>query len=186
MRTVKVNLKGVAPIAFSKHYEVAKLEKESPADYEERTWRNRCHTDKEGQLVIPAMMFKNMMRDVGAFLSEKIPGKRNQTYAKHFKSGILVVDSAPLRISKDDVQYERLFVPSDGVAGSGKRVWKNFPLVHNWEVIFTCFVLDETITQAVFEHHCVEAGRYIGMGFFRPARGGVKGRFEVTKFEWLK
>src|SRR5215475_8762304 len=123
MRTVKVTIKGVSPIAFSRHYEVAKLEKEQPSDYEERTWRNRAHTDKEGQVVISAMMFKNMLYDTAKFLGEKIPGKGSKTYTKHFESGILVVDHAPLGLSVNDLEYERLFVPSDGIRGSGKRVW---------------------------------------------------------------
>lgn len=186
MRTVKVKIRGVSPVAFSKHYEVDKLEKESPADYEVRTWRNRAHTDKEGQVVITPMMLKNTLNDVAKFLAEKIPGKGNATYTKHFVSGILVVDHAPLGIAINDVQFEKIFVPYDGVAGSGKRVWKYFPVVHNWETEFTVYILDETITREVFERYIVEAGKFVGIGFFRPARRGTKGRFEVLKCEWVK
>jgi|SRR5215469_1951852 len=186
MRTIKITVEGVSALGFSKHYEVPKLEKESPADYEERTWRNRLHTDKEGQVIITAMMWKNMLRDVGQFLSEKIPSKNNATYTKHFKSGILVTEHSPLGIAANDVQFERLFVPSDGVTGSGKRVWKNFPILHQWKAEFVAYILDETITREVFERHVEQAGKFIGIGFFRPARGGVKGRFKVLKFEWIK
>lgn len=186
MRTVQVKVKGVAPLGFSRHYEVPKLEKESPADYEERTWRNRLHVDKEGQVVIPPMMWKNMLRDVGAFLSEKISGKGNETFKKHFLSGLLVIDPSPLGVAAKDVSSERLFVPSNGISGGGKRVWKNFPVLHQWDAQFTVYILDQTITEKVFERHVIEAGKYIGIGFFRPARGGIKGRFEVVSFKWSK
>ena len=186
MRTVKITIKGVSPIAFSKHYEVPKLPKELPGDYEERTWRNRTHTDKEGQVMVTAMMLKNMLFDVAKFLGEKIPGKGSKTYTKHFESGILVVDAAPLGVSVKDIEHEKLFVPSDGIRGSGKRVWKYFPVIHNWEAVFTVFILDETITKDVFERYLQEAGKFIGLGFFRPARGGTKGRFTVAKIEWTK
>jgi hypothetical protein len=186
MKTVKLSIEGTAPIAFSRHYEVPKFEKESAGAYEERTWRNRAHSDKEGQAVISAMMFKNMLGDVGEFLGEKIPGKGNKTYKKHFRSGVLVVDPAPLGIAVKDLASERLFVPSDGISGSGKRVWKNFPVVHQWKASFTVYVLDDTITSEVFERHVIEAGKFIGLGFFRPGRGGIKGRFQVTKFDWNK
>jgi hypothetical protein len=186
MRTVKVKIKGVSPIAFSKHYEVPRLEKESDKDYENRTWRNRAHIDKEGQMLIGPMMFKNMLFDVAKFLAEKIKGKGNQTWTKHFESGILVVDPAPLGINVDEVSDEYLFVPVNGMRGSGRRVWKHFPVIHNWEAEFTVFILDETITKEVFEHHVEEAGKFIGLGFFRPGRGGTKGRFSVSKFDWIK
>jgi len=186
MRTVTVKVKGVSALGFSKHYELAKLEKESSADYEERTWRNRIHTDKEGQAVVSPMQWKNMLRDVGAFLSEQIPGKGKSTFKKHFLSGVLVVDPSPLGIAAKDVSCERLFVPSDGITGSGKRVWKNFPVIPVWAAEFTAFILDETITKEVFERHVEQAGKFIGIGFFRPARGGVKGRFEIASFKWSK
>jgi hypothetical protein len=186
MRTVKVKIKGVSPIAFSKHYEVPRLEKESDEDYEDRTWRNRAHVDKEGQVVINPTMFKNMLYDVAKFLSETIKGKGKQTWTKHFESGILVVDPAPLGIKVTDISDEYLFVPSGGIRGSGRRVWKHFPVIHNWEAQFTVFILDDTITEPIFERYVHEAGKFIGLGFFRPGRGGTKGRFSVTKFEWIK
>jgi hypothetical protein len=186
MRQVKVKVRGLSPLGFSKHYEVPKLEKESPDAYELRTWRNRLHTDKEGQVVISAMHWKNMLRDVGKFLGEKVPGKKGGTFTKHFLSGILVVDPSPLGIAAADVPFERIFVPADGVTGSGKRVWKNFPVIHDWATEVVIYILDDTITQSVFERHMVQAGQFIGIGFFRPARGGNKGRFEVLEFKWNK
>jgi hypothetical protein len=185
MKQVKVTIEGVAPLGFSKHYEVPKLSKESHNDFEERTWRNRAHTDKEGQIIIPAIFWKNCLRDVGSFLGQKIPGRQNEKYTKHFLSGILVTDPCPLGIHINDVEFEKLFVPSDGKTGGGKRVWKHFPVVHQWSATPLIYILDDTITIPVFEHHFREAGRYIGIGFWRPARGGIKGRFEILKFEWL-
>jgi hypothetical protein len=132
------------------------------------------------------MMFKNMLSDTAKFLGEKIPGKGSKTYTKHFESGILVIDPAALGIHVNELEHEKLFVPSDGIPGSGKRVWKYFPVVHNWEAEFTVFILDETITKSVFERYVEEAGKFIGIGFFRPARRGTKGRFSVVKTEWVK
>lgn len=186
MKTVKVSVEGVSPIAFSKQYEVSKLEKESAADYEKRTWRNRVHVTKEGEVIITAMMWKNMLAEIGKHLGEKIPGKGNKTYTKYFESGILVGDPSPLGVHRDDVDGEWLFVPSDGVKGSGKRVWKCFPIIHNWTADALIYVLDETITKEIFERYMREAGKFIGVGFFRPGRGGDKGRFNVIKFEWVK
>ena len=184
MRIVKITVEGVAPLGFSRHYEVEKKPKEGADAYENRTWRNKLHVDKEGQAVIPATMWKNMLRDIGAFLNEKIPGKGQQTYKKHFLSGVLVIEPSPLGIAAQAVQSVKLFVPSNGIAGSGKRVWKYFPTIPQWKAVVVVHILDNTLTPPVFEKHFEEAGRYIGIGFYRPARGGTNGRFEVKKFEW--
>jgi hypothetical protein len=186
MKQVRIKVHGISPLGYSRHYEVPRLEKESHDAYEWRTWRNRLHVDKEGQCVISPMQWKNMLRDVGKFLGERIPGKGKSSYSKHFLSGILVVDPSPLGIAADEVPYERIFVPADGIRGSGKRVWKNFPVIHEWTTEAVVFILDETITPPVFEHHFRQAGQFIGLGFFRPANGGIKGRFEVLEFKWTR
>jgi hypothetical protein len=174
----------VASLYFGRHYEVEKLPKESADHYEQRTWRNKLHVTKEGQCVVPAMAWKNGLRAIGAFLGEQIPGKGKATYAKHFTSGILVTDDSPLGLAAEDVQSMKHFVPADGKTGGSKRVWKYFPCIPQWETKVKVHILDDTITRPVFEHHFVELGRYMGIGTFRPQRGGVNGRFEVIKFIW--
>lgn len=61
MKTVKAHLESVSPYSQSKHYLVPKLEREIAADYEERTWRNRMHVDKDGHVMIPPMGLKNTL-----------------------------------------------------------------------------------------------------------------------------
>src|SRR5215467_9643981 len=116
------HLKSLSPISFSKHYELEKLDKESANDYEKRTWRERCHYDKDGVVFIPPMAFKWAIADDGKFLGEKIAGRRGATFTKHFESGVLVLDGLSLGVKKDDIECEQLFVSSDGKHGSGSRV----------------------------------------------------------------
>jgi hypothetical protein len=85
MRIVRISVEGVSPLTFGKHYEVPKLSKEAADHYEERTWREKLHTDKEGQVIISAPMWKNCLRDTAAFLSMPIKGKGKSTYTN--KSG---------------------------------------------------------------------------------------------------
>ena len=161
----------------SKFYEVVKEDKEQPDDYERRTWRERCNYDSKSRHVfIPAMAFKKSLDSAASFLSEKIKGQRNATYTKHFKAGILVTACLELPITIDEIEGEWLFVPSDGKAGGGSRVKKCFPFVREWEGDVVYYVLDSLITRAVFEHTLCEAGNFIGVGRFRPERGGYFGR----------
>lgn len=184
MKTAIASLESMTPYSQSKHYETPKLPKESAADYEDRTWRDRLHTDEKDIVFIPPMAFKNCISEVAKFLSIQIPGKGKSTYTKHFEAGVLVMDPLSLGIKKADVQRETYFVPADGRRGSGKRVTKHFPVIQKWAGDVTFYVLDETLTEDVFRQHLEEAGKFIGIGRFRPRNNGFYGRFTVKKLKW--
>ena len=184
MKKVIAHLQSTAPYGQSRHYVVPKLEKESAAAYEERTWRGRMHTNSNGNVFIPPTAFKNCLSEAAKYLSMQIPGKGKSTYTKHFEAGVMVIDPVELPIKAQDVQGLWLFVPADGKRGSGKRVDKCFPVIPAWEALVTFYVLDETITETVFRQHLEEAGKFIGIGFFRPRNNGFYGRFEVIEIEW--
>lgn len=184
MRTATVTVKGTSPYSQSRPILEDKLPKESAKDYEERTWRERLHVDNKGQVYMPPTAWKNGLAEAAKYLSIQIPGKGKSTYTKHFEAGVLITEPVYLGIKKDDVQGEWLFVPSDGRRGGGKRVWKCFPLIHEWEGQVTAHVLDETITEDVFEQHLGEMGKFIGLGRFRPRNNGFYGRFTVQGIEW--
>jgi len=184
MKTAIVKIKGISPYSQSRHYTEPKLDKESSPDYEKRTWRRRLHVGENGEVFIPPMAFKNCLSECAKFLGKQIPGKGKATYTKHFEAGVLVMDPAPLGVKADEVQGEWLFVPADGVRGSGKRVDKCFPVIHNWSAEVTFYILDETVTQDVFAEHLEQAGRFIGIGRFRPRNNGFYGRFDVESIRW--
>lgn len=184
MRTATVKLKSASPYSQSRHYTVPKLDKESPADYETRTWRERMHYDSAGYVFIPPMCFKNCLSEAAKFLSITIKGRGKSTFTKHFEAGVMVVEPVRLPIKKDQVASEWLFVPADGKRGSGKRVDKCFPVIHEWEGTATFLILDETITKDVFAEHIEQAGKFIGIGRFRPRNNGFYGRFSVEHLDW--
>lgn len=189
MKTAIATLESVSPYSQSRHYDLAQVPKindgkESHNDYESRTWRNRCHVNEEGNIFIPPMAFKNCLSEAAKFLAMQIPGKGKATYTKHFEAGVLVVDPLNLPIKLDDVKGEWLFVPSDGKRGGSSRVNKCFPIIHNWRGDVTFMVLDEVITEKVFAHMLSEAGKFIGVGRFRPRNNGFYGRFKVNAIKW--
>lgn len=184
MRVATAHLESLSPYSQSRHYVVPKLDKEGPADFESRTWRERLHVDADGFVVMPPMAFKNCLSEIAKFLSVKIQGKGKSTYTKHFEAGVMVVEGLTLPIKKEDVSGEWLFVPSDGRRGGSSRVDKCFPIIPSWKGAVTFHIIDETITPEVFEQHLREAGNFIGVGRFRPRNNGYYGRFRVTKVAW--
>lgn len=190
-RLASVTLQSRSPYSQSRPHIVEKLNKENPKDYEERTWKERLHTDSQGNVFIPAMAFKNAIAEVARFLSIQIPGKGKSTYTKHFEAGVMILQPCALLnpstgepIHKDSVRGDWVFVPADGVRGSGKRVWKCYPIIDSWKTTVEFMIFDDTITPPVFEHHLGQAGQLIGIGRWRPRNLGTYGLFEATKVEW--
>jgi len=183
--TAVATLKSVSAYGQSRNYEmeVSKKEKESSKDYEARTWRNRLHT-VDGKVFIPPMAFKNCLSEAAKFLGQQIPGKGKATYTKHIEAGVLVPEPLLLPTKAADVEGLWLFVPATGRRGDGKRVWKCFPVLQEWGGDVTFLIFDETITQEVFRYHLEQAGKFIGIGFFRPRNNGYYGRFSVEKLVW--
>ncbi len=185
MRTAIASLKSASPYSQSRFLgEHPKGDKETHRDHEARVWKFRTHADKAGNIYIPPMSFKNCLAEAARYLSVQIPGKGKSTYTKHFEAGVMVMEPLLLPLKRDDVEGEWLHVPSDGRRGSGKRVEKCFPVIHEWAGDVPFVLLDDTITPEVFMYHLQQAGSFIGIGRFRPRNNGFYGRFSVDKITW--
>jgi hypothetical protein len=186
MKLAIATLASASPYSQSRAYgpEVEKLPRETADAYEERTWRNKCHTLPDGKVFIPPMAFKMAVDNAAKMLGRQIPGKGKSTYTKFFLSGVLVMEPVVLPQTKEAVERDRIYANADGVRGSGKRVWRNFPRIDSWEAKVPFHVLADEITSDVFEEHLKQAGAFVGIGRFRPQSGGFYGRFEVKKIDW--
>lgn len=184
MRTAHCTLESISPYSQSRYHETPKINKELHDDYRKRVWREHLHYDQKGQVFIPPMTFKNCLTEIAKFLGMQIPGKGKSTYTKHFESGVMILEPGYLGIHKDEVQSETLFLPSDGIRGSGKRVLKTYPVIEEWKTSVTIYVADDLITEEVFRYHMEQAGTFIGIGRFRPSKNGYYGRFRLASLTW--
>lgn len=184
--TAIASLQSASPYSQSRYYtfDTPKLKGETSHDYEVRTWREKCHADAHGKIVIPGMALKNCLSEAAKFLSLQVPGKGKATYTKHFEAGVMVLDNITLPVKKADVEGEWLYLNADGRRGGNKRVMKCCPVVRDWSGRIAFTVVDPAITEDVFRQHLDEAGKYIGIGRFRPRNNGWYGRFTVTDLQW--
>jgi len=186
-------IQGISPYSQSRPHLAEMEPNESPDDYRKRTWRSHLHVDKDGEVIIPPGAIKNCVSEASKFMSIAVPGKGKATYTKHVEAGTACVRPVVLGIKASDVDSETLFLPSDGVRGSGKRVWKRYPIIPEWGGEVELIVLDETVLQTsratnnpVLQDIVEGAGQYIGLGRFRPRNNGFYGRFIVEDFKLLK
>lgn len=181
-----------SPLTFGKYHKTEKLQGESHADYEVRTWRERIHADSEGKIFIPPMMFKNAIQEAAKYSPTKIPGKGNATYTKHFKAGLMILRPSYItngdgsNFMKDEVNGDWVLCSADGTPGGRKKVEKCFCEIYNWEAEVIVDIVDDTVTKEIFDKYMNDAGEFIGIGSFRPINGFHRGRFEVVDIEWIE
>lgn len=190
MQTAQVMIEGISAYSQSKHVDkevVPYIGKETHDDYEKRTWKNRVHVDEQGGVFMPPMSLKKALEGASPYLG-KIPGQGQATYTKRVKSGLLITDPIALFVSGraatfDDWQPEWLFLDSDGKSNSGKRVKRCMPKLSSWSASAVIYVIDEVLTESVLKRLIDDAGKFVGVGRFRPANGGFYGRFKLKKME---
>lgn len=190
MNIAKATLESCGPYSQSRHYtdddDFAKKPKETANDYESRTWRGRMHVAGNGLVEIPAGAFANAVKQCARRLKIQVPGKGRVEYTKYFEAGVMVPEGLVIDVKAADVPCDKLFVPSDGRPGGGKRVTKFFPRIDEWSGVVTFYVFDDLITEPVFRQVLQAAGQLVGVGRFRPENRGHYGRFAVTNLEWLE
>lgn len=185
MKTAVVEIKGIGAISFSRKHDLPKLEGESHADYDERTWREKCHYDaKTREIFAPGIMLKFALDYTSKQLGIQIAGRGKKTWASVFQSGVICPDRMMLGIKLDDVKRITIQANADGRRGSGTRVPRHFPILDEWGGTCTFLILNDMITEDVFKLHLVKAGQFCGLGRYAPRNGGHHGRFEVTQVLW--
>jgi hypothetical protein len=167
------------------------LPRESANDFDERTWRAHCSTNREGYVVIPVMAAKMALDDAAKKLGMKVKGRGSATYAKFFASGVfpggevVLMDHAGKPLTPADASVVTISANPRGLRGGGQRVDRRYPVFERCRATVDFIISDPIITQEIFKQHVEVAFSLIGIGRFRPEKGGINGRFKVVKIEFL-
>ena len=147
--------------------------------------RTRCHTNGKGTVIIPGIQFKKSLEGAAKLLKKKIPGKGASTWTQHVISGISPLTDIDTGIPVDEVVPEWIHCDAQGGSrGVSTRVLRCYPMLKTWHGSLDFVVFDKEITEAVFTEFLNEAGLLVGIGRFRAAVGGTKGKFAVLKVVW--
>lgn len=185
MRLVTAKIKSDAPYSPSRAFQSERGPSETHEAFDRRCYKEHALTDANGTILIPGVAFKKALHEAAKFLGRKIPGKRGATWTKHFQSGILVLNDVSTGVNVDDADAVDVYCHSDGKPGGNSgRVWRRFPAVNQWSAEVRFAVIDDTITNDEFEFTLEKAGLLIGVGRWRPANGGMNGRFVVESVKW--
>ena len=139
----------------------------------------------DASIVIPAHGVQQALAAGAKYSKRQIPGQGKATWTAKFTAGIMMMDSPRLEIHPNDVGAITISANADGVRGSGKRVLRRLPIIpKGWTTTFEIAILDPIITEQVFREMLELTGMFIGLGQFRPEKGGTNGRFAVKELVW--
>jgi hypothetical protein len=178
----------MTPLSQSRQHDEPKLDKEALDAYDLRTWRSKLNVDTidgKPSVVIPAHGMHQAIAAAAKYSKRQIVGQGKATWTAKFTAGIALLDNPVLNIDPATVGMITISANADGIRGSGKRVPRRFPqIAPGWQTTFDVQILDPIITQDIFAEMLEIAGMFIGVGRFRPEKGGTNGRFTIKSIRW--
>lgn len=184
MRNVKFTITGQTPYSGSRYHEEPRLENEGHEDYDRRTALAKLHTSPKGLVVIPGVQMKQALEWTTSYFGETVPEKGKRTWTKFFKAATMALSDLDLGVKPDAAHILPLRSNSQGRKGGSLNVTRYFPVLAEWEGSMEFAIFDDTIKPKVFEKYVTAAGRFCGLGRWRPSNGGANGRFTASKFNW--
>jgi len=177
MEKYRVKIRGIRPLLMNRFPVEEYLKEDSkpnkvgkPVDPMEEA-KKALYVNSKGEICTPATHILGAM--IRAASDYRIPGKGKKTFKDAVKSGVII---EPEMIPHKNQKWELDIRP---VVVNRARIPRARPRFDEWELEFTVTVLDERITPAILKEILTSAGRYRGIGDFRPQFG----LFEVVEFE---
>ena len=179
MKSYEVELTGITPLLQNKPEEYGFdeewVEKKAGNDYEKEAFQ-KLYIDMDGNLYQPATHIERALIEAGKKI--KVKGQGKATYSKLFGS---MVSIPTLEIPHQETDWE-IFKALVVIPSTKGRVMRYRPMFRNWKLRFDIEFEDEIPADAVKEGLEI-AGRYVGIGDWRPEKKGKFGRFQVTSFQ---
>lgn len=139
------------------------------------------YRDRDGKIIFPAFNVKSAMSR--AAREYTVPGKGKRTFKDLVKAGILIEpQDIPLKIPDGSDPEKSWEIDLRPVVVQRARIIRARPRFDNWELEFNVSILDSIIKQDNVKNFITDAGKYNGLGDFRPEFG----LFEVVEFEKAK
>lgn len=155
-----------------------KKSEEDYADMQRLEWKAGLYLDEEGRPAVPVENMRASIRD-GAKLSKM--GK--EISRKVFLNGEFI----PIGYDgpKDLVKLfeDERFRDTRSVRVGQQRVMRTRPRFNKWSLTFVAYWDVDAFDVDLFRQCLESAGRFIGLGDFRPDKGGTFGRYEVAEIK---
>lgn len=145
-----------------------------------------AYVAKDGTFFFPGAAIGRLLREAGS--NHKLKGSRKS--AKFVvPAAVLVMDDAVTILNGDgktpandfEVDSRPVVIPA-----TKGRIMRHRPRFDHWSASFTIRINDSILPEEFVQQLLTEGGQQIGIGDFRPEKGGPFGVFQVTRWEQRK
>lgn len=178
MEKVNVRIEGLSPLLMHR-FPLTKEDPKSKAKNQKQTRDNvedYLYQDGNDNLAQPSTHLIGALKKAGAKF--QIPGQGKLTYKNLMGSGAVIIDPDMIPHEMQDWEIDRR-----PVVVMRARIVRERPILKAWALSFSVEYDDDEVPKSVVKELFDYAGRRVGIGDFRPEKGGPFGRFMVTKFE---
>jgi hypothetical protein len=182
MEKVKVQIEGTTPILFNRFRDMqieGKSKKRTGAMVESEI-EDKLYKDDNGKVMLPSVYLKNCI--VEASKQFKIVGKGKSTYSKLVAS---TIDISPFMIELDAGKYEVFRISAVNPMTRGRMMTER-PRFNKWKAEFEIILNDSSVPISVMNEILEHAGKYVGIGDWRPQTKGMFGKFLISEFKQQK
>ena len=180
--TIKVTIEGTTPLLFNRFRDVAiegKSKKRTGAMAEAQI-EDKLYQDENGKTQLPATYLRNSI--VEASKQFKIVGKGKSTYSKLVASTVQI---EPFYIELKADKYEVFRISAVNPMTKGRMMTER-PKYNKWSASFEIILNDDSVPVSVINEILEQAGKYVGVGDWRPEKKGMFGKFMITSFKQQK
>ena len=179
MKKYKVEITGITPLLMNKPLEYGFdeqwVEKKASEDWEKEALK-KLYVNAKGVIYQPSTHIEMSLIDAGKKI--KVKGQGKATYSKLFGS-MVSIEEFEIPHKKQDYEIFKCLVVIPSTKG---RVMRYRPKFNEWVLEFHV-IFEEEIPKEVIKEALEIAGKYVGIGDWRPSKKGKFGKFQVTKFQ---
>lgn len=176
---IKVTIEGTTPILFNRFRDTAvegKSKKRTGA-MSDSDIEDKLYKDENGKTQLPSVYVKNSISE--AAKKFKIQGQGKSTYSKIVAS---TVDIEPFYIELKADKYKVFRISAVNPMTKGRMMTER-PQYDKWSASFEIVLNDDGVPVSVINEILEQAGKYVGVGDWRPEKKGMFGKFMITSFK---
>lgn len=190
MKTYEVKIRGEssflmhafgveAQAASGKATRTVKVQEETPREAAEKV----AYRAPDNSLYFPAAAIMGMLRNAGSYHKQK--GSRKSVKYIIPAACRVVGDTINFLDPHDETPIKDYEVDSRPVVipSTKGRIMRHRPRLDEWAAIFHLVIHEDVLDPAFLHNLLVEGGQRIGIGDFRPEKGGGFGVFQVHGWE---
>lgn len=182
MKTYNVIIKGISPLLMNRPSAlIGDIHKEkSQKEMTPKEMAEMKLYEIDGKLYQPETHLKGALVEAGK--SQKVVGSGKSTYSKIVG---YAVEINPFEIVHKKQQWEVFSVLAVNPSTRGRNLLHR-PMLKEWELDFEVTFDEDQIPASIMKEILERAGKFVGIGDWRPAKKGRFGKFQVTSWKEKK